>query len=161
MPDFQREVISMKTRTKLLICTAALICTIAGLALATPGAGFLFNNILSLGSIERDVNEHVRVDLDAAADAAAGREAPGNRDRDDDWSARISTQGPSNFIVQDVALIPGGFTGWHSHPGVLLITVTEGSIEFYDQDCAKRTYIAGQSFTEGADAHAAVNRGTS
>jgi quercetin dioxygenase-like cupin family protein len=150
----------MKTRTKLLIGTAALICTIAGLALATPGAGFLFNNILSLGSIERDVNEHVRVELDAAADAAAGREAPGNRDRDDDWSARISTQGPSNFIVQDVALVPGGFTGWHSHPGVLLITVTEGSIEWYSSNCTLHVYNTGDSLTENTEPHYVRNVGS-
>src|SRR6266851_2587835 len=112
----------MKTMTKLLIGTAALICTIAGLALATPGGGFLFNNILSLGSIDTDVGEHVRVDLDAAADAAVGAETSGHHDDGDDWSAKISTRGPSNFIVQDVALLPGGYSGWHSHPGLLLIT---------------------------------------
>ena len=43
---------------------------------------------------------------------------------------------------------------------LLLLTVKEGSVEFYGPDCAKRTYAAGQSFTEGADPHAAMNRGT-
>jgi quercetin dioxygenase-like cupin family protein len=150
----------MRTRTKLSIGTAAVICTIAGLALATPPGGVLFNNILSLGSVERDVNEHVRVELDAAADAAAGREVAGNQDRDDDWSARVGTRGPSNFIVQDFALLPGGFTGWHSHPGFLLITVMEGSVEWYSSNCALHVYNTGDSLTENTEPHYVRNVGS-
>jgi len=53
-----------------------------------------------------------------------------------------------------------GRTGWHSHPGLLMIAIKEGSIDFYDQDCRKRSYSAGQSFTESADPHNAFNTGT-
>ena len=65
------------------------------------------------------------------------------------------------FVHVPLVVGPDGYTGWHSHPGLLLITVKEGSIEFYDQDCVKHIYGAGQSFTEGAEAHAALNRGPS
>jgi quercetin dioxygenase-like cupin family protein len=146
----------MRTRTKLLIVTAAVTCALAGVALGTPAAGFLFNNILSLGSIDTDVREHVRVELDAAADVAAGEH---KHDRDDDWSARISTQGPSNFIVQDLAILPGGFTGWHSHPGLLLVTVTEGSIEWYNSNCGLHVYNTGDSLTENTEPHYVRNVG--
>ena len=43
---------------------------------------------------------------------------------------------------------------------MLLISVKEGSVDFYDKDCAKHSYVAGQSFTEGAEPHTAVNSGT-
>jgi quercetin dioxygenase-like cupin family protein len=146
----------MKIRTQLLIGTTAVICTIAGLALGTPAGGFLFNNILSLGSIDTDVRQQAHVDLDAAADAAAG---PHDPDRED-WSVRISTHGPSNFIVQDVAFLPGGFTGWHSHPGVLLITVTEGSVEWYNSKCELHVYNTGDSLTENTEPHYVRNVGS-
>jgi quercetin dioxygenase-like cupin family protein len=55
---------------------------------------------------------------------------------------------------------PGGRTGWHSHPGLLLITLKDGSVDFYDKDCGKHTYTAGQSFTEGAEPHNVVNSGS-
>jgi hypothetical protein len=35
----------------------------------------------------------------------------------------------------------------------------DGNIDFYNKDCVKTTYGAGQSFSEGADPHALVNTG--
>jgi quercetin dioxygenase-like cupin family protein len=77
------------------------------------------------------------------------------------WAVQLEDKGGSEFYFQDLVVGPGGYTGWHSHPGILLITVKEGSVEFYDKECAKHIYAAGQSFTEGAEPHTALNRGTS
>jgi len=110
------------------------------LATATPAAGVVSNVIVAQGVTTGPIRER--------ASAAGG------------WAVSLEDQGQSELYFQDLVVGPGGYTGWHSHPGVLLITVKEGSIEFYHQDCSKHTYMAGQSFTEGADAHAAVNRGT-
>ena len=41
-----------------------------------------------------------------------------------------------------------------------MIAIKEGSIDFYDKDCRKRRFSAGQSFTESADPHNAFNTGT-
>ena len=72
----------------------------------------------------------------------------------------LEDRGQSEFYFQDLVVGPGGYTGWHSHPGLLMITVKEGSVDFYDKACTKHTYVAGQSFTEGAEPHAAMNRAT-
>ena len=41
-----------------------------------------------------------------------------------------------------------------------MIAIKEGSIDFYDKYCRKRSFSAGQSFTESADPHNAFNTGT-
>ena len=109
-------------------------------AFATPPAGVVSNVIVAQG-----------VTLGAIKERA---------DVGDSWMVNLEDKGQSEFYFQDLVVGPGGYTGWHSHPGLLLITVKEGSLEFYDKECAKHTYGAGQSFTEGAEPHAAMNRGT-
>ena len=56
-------------------------------------------------------------------------------------------------------LAPGGYSGWHSHPGVLVGTVKSGQIDFYDESCRKQTIGAGRVFTENDDVHAISNTG--
>jgi quercetin dioxygenase-like cupin family protein len=87
-----------------------------------PIVGLNFANILASGTSNREISQHVRVALPPVV---------GQEQEDDEWSAKLVTSGPSNFIVQDVSYFPGGHTGWHSHPGILLVSVTEGSIEWY------------------------------
>src|SRR6267142_4436167 len=116
------------------------VVVVSTTALATPPAGVVSNVILAQGTTVISLKEKIAV---------------GNN-----WNLDLENKGQSEFYVQDLVVGPGGYTGWHSHPGLLLITVKEGSLEFYDKECAKHTYGAGQSFTEGAEPHAAMNRGT-
>ena len=50
---------------------------------------------------------------------------------------------------------PGGTTGWHTHPGILLLTLTEdsGPINWYDANCNLHVYKAGDAWTEGTTLH--------
>ena len=147
---------SMKTRTRLLIGTVTITCGIAGVVLATPRSGLNFANWLATGTIESEVSRHVHVALpDATGERAGDREAD-----QDEWSANLITTGPSNFFVQDVSFFPGGYTGWHSHPGILLSTVTEGSIEWYNSKCEKHVYKVGDSLTETTEPHFVRNVGS-
>jgi quercetin dioxygenase-like cupin family protein len=125
------------TRTVLTILTAA---ATAAPAAATPPAGVVTNVIIAQGPTTGPIKER--------ADSGG-------------WSVSLEDRGQSDVYFQDLVIGPGGYTGWHSHPGVVLLTVKEGAVEFYDETCARRTFMAGQSFTEGSEAHAAVNRGTS
>jgi quercetin dioxygenase-like cupin family protein len=109
-------------------------------AFATPPAGVVSNVMLAQGATLGPIKER----------AAVG----------ESWTANLEDRGQSEFYFQDLVIGPDGYTGWHSHPGLVLITVKEGSVEFYDMTCRKQAYAAGQSFTEGADPHTAVNRGT-
>lgn len=139
----------MPIKTRFLIAAVAITCAIVTIARATPVVGLLVGTILSSGTINDELKLRVHVPLPPVVDA----DSDGNRDRDDDWRAELYTSGPSDFIVQDVVYAPGGHTGWHSHPGILLSSVVSGSIEWYDSRCRKHVYNAGDSLTETTQTH--------
>lgn len=60
---------------------------------------------------------------------------------------------------QKSRLLDRGTRGWHSHPGVLMIAVQEGPVDWYDSNCVKHTYTAGQSFTGNNEPHNVFNTG--
>ena len=65
-------------------------------------------------------------------------------------------RGATDFVQQDVALEPGGFSGWHSHPGPVLITVKTGTATWYsaaNPNCAPIVYPTGSAFIEPANVH--------
>ena len=42
--------------------------------------------------------------------------------------------------------MPGGHTGWHSHPGPVFVTIQAGTMTFYDADdltCSPGIYATG------------------
>ena len=121
----------------LVILAASL--TIATVAVATPPAGVVSNTILAQGPTAGALKENIRIG--------------------DSWAVNLDDKGQSEFYFQDLVVGPGGRTGWHSHPGLLLITVQEGSFDFYNKDCVKHSYSAGQSFTEAAEPHNGLNPG--
>ncbi len=69
-----------------------------------------------------------------------------------------------DIVVGEFNVAPGGFSGWHSHPGKVIVAVARGSITLYrDQDpaCAGTTYRAGDVFVEHPGVvHEARNEGT-
>jgi quercetin dioxygenase-like cupin family protein len=134
----------MKTQTKLLLGSISAAFLIMGVALATPTVGAWYNVILSTGTVNQDIHRHAHVAL------------PG---KEEGFSAEIETDGAANFIVQDVKFSPGGTTGWHTHPGILLLSLAadSGPIDWYDANCVKHVYNAGDSWTEGAKLHDVVN----
>lgn len=141
----------MNIRTRLLITTVAITCSTVGIALATPIVGLNFANILAFGTSNTEILDRGKVALPAVV---------GQVQEDDEWSAKLVTSGPSNFIVQDASYFPGGHTGWHSHPGILLITITEGSIVWYNSTCEKTVYKVGDSLTENTQLHYFRNVGS-
>jgi hypothetical protein len=72
----------------------------------------------------------------------------------------LETTSAADIYSQDIVIAPGGYSGWHSHPGLFIGTVKEGSIDWYDQRCVKHTFTAGQSFTDSNTPHTIVNSGS-
>jgi quercetin dioxygenase-like cupin family protein len=66
--------------------------------------------------------------------------------------------------VQHVVGQPGGFSGWHSHPGYGILAVRAGTVALYDGDdptCTPHYVSAGEVFTEEPDhVHFVRNEGT-
>jgi quercetin dioxygenase-like cupin family protein len=75
------------------------------------------------------------------------------------WDLKTKVKGDSDVYVTLVTFQPGAQTGWHSHPGPSLITVIEGTLTVYKDDCTFTTYGVGESFTDigCGDVHNVVN----
>jgi quercetin dioxygenase-like cupin family protein len=55
----------------------------------------------------------------------------------------------------------GGTSGWHTHPGHSLITVTAGAVTAYEGDdpsCTPKVYTAGMTFVDPGGDHVHVLR---
>ena len=62
---------------------------------------------------------------------------------------KVESKTAAGFTVEHLTFAPGGTTGWHAHPGPVLVIVTTGSVTKYSaQDCTAHTYTAGQAFVE-------------
>jgi quercetin dioxygenase-like cupin family protein len=124
---------NMKIKTKVIIGVTAIGSVIGGLAWATP----IFNltsPILATGNQDADIES--RAEFEPS-----------------EFKAFLKTEGPSTILIQDAAYSPGGHNGWHSHPGVIAVTLITGSIDWFDGDCKMTTYKAGDSWVEGSQTH--------
>jgi hypothetical protein len=65
-------------------------------------------------------------------------------------SDRVKLQTPrrTDVRVQQFVFEAGGYTGWHHHPGLVIIAVASGSLTFWDSKCHARTY--GPDLPNGA-----------
>jgi quercetin dioxygenase-like cupin family protein len=55
---------------------------------------------------------------------------------------------PCDVVQQKITYQPGGSSGWHSHPGLVMVVVTSGSLTRYMSDCSKETFTVGQTAVE-------------
>ena len=72
------------------------------------------------------------------------------------WLSLQKTKGPSDLYVQSNVWAPGGSTGWHTHPGHSLITVTAGTVTAYESDdpsCTPHVYTQGMGFVDPGGDH--------
>ena len=81
------------------------------------------------------------------------------------WNLKIKVKGDSDVYLVQNTFPPGTHTGWHTHPGPSLITVTSGALTVYeasDPTCTPIIYTAGQSFTDigCGDVHLIRNEGS-
>jgi quercetin dioxygenase-like cupin family protein len=137
-----------------LVAGIVVMTLYAGNVLATPPAGFT-STTLAQGRFGRiDVFNH-SIPLDPS---------PSGHDRNI-WLSWQKTKGMSDLYVQSNVWQPGGSTGWHTHPGHSLITVTAGTVTAYeghDADCKPHVYTPGMGFVDpgGDHVHILRNEGT-
>ena len=68
---------------------------------------------------------------------------------------KFQTKEPTDVSVQKVIFGAGGSSGWHHHPGVVVVAVESGAVTVWDSNCNQQTYGPGLPngavFTEGGD----------
>ena len=132
----------MRKTLLVLLCAVMLGAgAYAGAVVATPSSGFT-STTLAVGRFDEiDVRNFT---------------LPANF-----WQARLKTQGLSDLYVQSNVWVPGGTSGWHTHPGHSLITVTAGAVTAYEGDdpaCTPTVYTAGMGFVDPGGGHVHVLR---
>jgi quercetin dioxygenase-like cupin family protein len=70
----------------------------------------------------------------------------------------------AEVVFQHVVAPPGWSGGWHTHAGVVFVTVADGVLSYYHEHepCQARTFSKGEGFAEeahGYDVHVARNEG--
>ena len=77
-----------------------------------------------------------------------------DRKADDLWKVRLEGKGGLDVATQVIVFQPGGQSGWHSHPGPVLISVVAGTMTFYEGDdpnCTPIVRAAGQGYVDTGD----------
>ena len=107
----------------------AVIGTLAAAALGEPGSGVTPTNLVT-ANFANDVKL--------------------NSDR-----VKFQTKDPTDVRVARIDIAPGGRSGWHHHPGIVIVTVASGSVTFTHSDCTSKTYGPGLPdgavFADGGD----------
>ena len=147
----EKKEVNMRRRLRwLVLLSAAIVGTAlyhAKTVLATPGEGFV-STTLAVGRFGKiDVLNYFISDKGKI------------------WLSSQNTKGKSDLYVQSNVWQPGGHTGWHTHPGHSLITVTAGTVTAYeanDPSCKPHVYTAGMGFVDpgGNHVHIVRNEGT-
>jgi hypothetical protein len=65
-------------------------------------------------------------------------------------AVKFQTKGSVDVAHATATFLPGGNSGWHEHPGIVLVTVKEGTVTFYDETCSATIHATGTSFVEAA-----------
>jgi hypothetical protein len=142
----------MRKMWMLLLVAAVAASVYGGVAWATAGSGITANVTLARGT-----TPHFKLKL---------RDVPG----------------PTDVVVQHITVAPGGFTGWHTHPGPAIVVIQSGQITLYDgpsrggddggdgegdhasheggghASCVGTTYTAGQLFVDPGYGHVHIGR---
>ena len=125
-------------RRAMYLGAVGVVVALSSAVWATPGSGVLLNTVLNRATAA-PVHEF----------AHSGR-----------WNALLVTTDPTDFIIQTVQIAPGGYTGWHSHLGPVVLTVKRGTATMYRAEhgrCLRFVYPAGSAFVEPVGPHALQN----
>lgn len=119
------------------LLSVALVIVLAGTVLATTGSG-LTPVFMSRGTVSQPVHFNT-------------------------GEVKLQTKASVDAVMQMITFGAPSTSGWHSHPGVVIVTLTSGSLARYDEHCSRTVYTAGTAssgFIESGD-HAGLVRNES
>ncbi len=117
------------SRRFVIVCVAILVAGVSvTAALATPALGTLSSILFARGTLVEPVF--------AFSDGVA-----------------LTADETTDHAVQTITFAPGASSGWHTHPGVVLVTVESGTLTHYNADCSSETISAKQTFYETRGIH--------
>lgn len=134
----------VKGRRLALAAIVAAICSVSVAAVLTPSSGILSAPVVARASF---------ADLTDLKFKVKGQ------------SQEITNvNNAKETVMQQIVIGPGGNTGWHSHPGPVVVLIKSGQMSFYDSEdptCTVRTYSAGEAFIDSGQGHVHIARNES
>ena len=128
-----------RSRAAIVIVGVVACGLAAAAALGSPPFQFVTTNLVSEAELKNPV--HV------------------NSDR-----IKFKTKRPVDVRVQEVDIAPGGRSGWHHHPGIVIVAVETGTVTVFDASCNTTTYGVGSPngsvFVESGDHPGEVRNAT-
>ena len=131
-------------KTTIAVMAACGAIALGATAFATPGSGILSSTVFARADFVLPTGIKFKI----------GIEDP----------EILNVRETRQTVVQQIVFSPGGQTGWHSHPGPVVVLIKAGTMTFYDGDdptCTPRTYTAGQSFIDSGRGHVHIARNES
>lgn len=127
--------------TAAFLALAAIVALFPRAAVATPGEGIISATVFATASFAdpTDIRFRIRTRIHEII--------------------RVNDAGKT--VVQQVIIAPAGHTGWHTHPGPVVVLIKAGTMSFYDGEdpsCTVRTYAAGESFVDSGQGHVHIAR---
>lgn len=132
-------------RARYLTGLAAIVALLPTLAVATPSSGIKSGTVFARATFADPTDVELAV--------TQGEKKV------------VAVTDARETVTQEIVIAPGGTTGWHSHPGPVVVLIKAGQMSFYDSDdptCTVRTYSTGESFVDfgQGDVHIANNEGS-
>jgi cupin domain len=121
-----------------LASATVMVLVFAGAALGTPGGNVISAPILARGDFVDDVGIKLKFERDGSTIVSRAPDA-------------------GEVVVQEITIGPGGTTGWHSHPGPVVVVVKQGTLTYVRADggeCTATPYSAGTAFVDPGQGHA-------
>jgi hypothetical protein len=116
---------------------AIIVLVFAGTALGTPGDKVISAPILARGDFSEQVDVKVKFRRDGSINVSNAPAA-------------------GEVVVQEITIGPGGTTGWHSHPGPVVVVVKQGTLTYIRAvggECVDTPYSAGTAFVDPGQGH--------
>lgn len=123
------------------VLIAAVAAALGGAAFATPGSGVLSAPVVARAAFVEPVDMKFKVGLNP--------------------TDVLHVDDARDTVMQQITIAPGGTTGWHSHPGPVVVLVTSGAMSFYDSEdpsCTAKTYTVGTAFIDSGQGHVHIAR---
>ena len=121
---------------------AAAAAALLILAVAVPGSGTPAGGVLSAPILARG-DFAGRVDVKFKLETAQG-------------TIVANAPAAADVVMQEVTIAAGGTTGWHSHPGPVVVIVKTGALTFVQEEmgaCTSTVYPAGSAFVDSGQGH--------
>jgi quercetin dioxygenase-like cupin family protein len=117
---------------------AVLVLAFAGAAIGTPPSSIVSAPVLARGDFDTRVDIKVKFERDGNINVS-------------------NAPGAGEVVVQEITIAPGGTTGWHSHPGPVVVVVKAGTLTYVRAaggECSSTPYSAGSAFVDPGQGHA-------